>query len=179
VTFTGALTDTAVAGYLAKYATKATEVTGHTSKRLTSETIGVYANQATHAGRLIRTCWDLGQRPDNAHPEQWKNTYGRLRHWAHMLGFGGQFTTKSRHYSTTRKALKSARRHWQRTRQHAKQLGTDVASSAIEETALIVGALSFAGIGYRTTGDQWLALTAAAQAREQRQIAKEQLNMAA
>jgi replication initiator protein RepSA len=179
VTFTGALTDTAVAGYLAKYATKATEVTGHTSKRLTAETISLYANKATHTGRLIRTCWALGQRPDNAHPEQWKTTYGRLRRWAHMLGFGGQFTTKSRHYSTTRKALKAARRQWQRSRQHAKQLGTDVASCATEETTLIVGVLSFAGIGYRTIGDQWLALTAAAQAREQRQIAKEQLNMAA
>jgi hypothetical protein len=90
VTFTGALTDTAVAGYLAKYATKATEVTGHTSRRLTAETIGLYANQASHTGRLIRTCWALGQRPDHAHPEQWKTTYGRLRRWAHMLGFGGQ-----------------------------------------------------------------------------------------
>ncbi|MDQ3900485.1 MAG: plasmid replication initiator protein, partial [Actinomycetota bacterium] len=142
-------------------ATKATEVTGHTSKRLTAETIGLYTNKATHTGRLIRTCWTLSQRPDNAHPEQWKTTYGRLRRWAHMLGFGGQFTTKSRCYSTTRKALKAARRHWQRTRQHAKQFGTDVANCA-EETTLIVGALSFAGIGYRRTGDQWLALTAAA-----------------
>jgi hypothetical protein len=173
VTFTGALTDTAVAGYLAKYATKATEATGHTSRRLTTDTISLYATQATHPGRLIHTCWDLGHRPDNAHPEHWKTTYGRLRRWAHMLGFGGQFTTKSRRYSTTRKALKTARRHWQRTRQHAKHLGTDVASCA-EETTLIVGALSFAGIGYRTTGDQWLALTAAAKAREQRRIAKEE-----
>jgi hypothetical protein len=181
VTFTGALTDTAVAGYLAKYATKATEVTevtGHTSRRLTADTIGLYANKATRAGRLIHTCWALGHRPDNAHPEHWKTTYGRLRRWAHMLGFGGQFITKSRRYSTTRKALKTARRHWQRTRQHTKQPGTDVANSA-EETTLIVGALSFAGIGYRTTGDQWLALTAAAQARKRRQIAKEELNMAA
>ncbi|MCA1821229.1 MAG: hypothetical protein LC644_05600 [Pseudonocardia sp.] len=179
VAFTGALTDIAVAGYLAKYATKATEVTGHTSKRLTAETIGLYTNQATHAGRLIQTCWALGQRPDNAHPEQWKTTYGRLRRWAHMLGFGGQFTTKSRHYSTTRKALKAARRHWQRTQHQARQSSTDTTSRETEQTTLIVGALSFAGIGYRTTGDQWLALTAAAQAREQRQIAREQLNMAA
>jgi hypothetical protein len=90
-----------------------------------------------------------------------------------MLGFGGQFITKSRRYSTTRKALKTARRHWQRTRQHTKKPDTDVASCA-EETTLIVGALSFSGIGYRTTGDQWLALTAAAKAREQRQMAKEE-----
>lgn len=91
----------------------------------------------------------------------------------------GQFTTKSRRYSTTRKALKAARRHWRRAQHHAKQSSTDITSRETEQTTLIVGALSFAGIGYRTTGDQWLALTAAAQAREQRQIAKEQLNMAA
>ncbi|MDQ3900863.1 MAG: hypothetical protein M3319_10635, partial [Actinomycetota bacterium] len=47
-----------------------------------------------------------------------------------------------------------------------------------DDTTLIVGNLTFAGIGYRTTGDQWLALTAAAQAREQRQIAKEELAVA-
>jgi hypothetical protein len=41
------------------------------------------------------------------------------------------------------------------------------------ETTLVVGALIFAGIGYRSAGDQRLALTAAAKAREQRQIAKE------
>jgi hypothetical protein len=79
----------------------------------------------------------------------------------------------------TRKALKAARRHWQRAQHHARQFSADVTSRGTEETTLVVGVLSFAGIGYQTTGDQWLALTAAAQAREQRQIAKEQLNMAA
>ena len=46
-----------------------------------------------------------------------------------------------------------------------------------EETTLVVGNLTFAGIGYRSSGDRWLALTAAAQAREQRQIAKEEQNI--
>jgi hypothetical protein len=43
-----------------------------------------------------------------------------------------------------------------------------------DDTTLIIGNLTFAGIGYRTTGDQWLALTAAAQAREQRWAAKQE-----
>ena len=174
VTFTGSLTDAAVAGYLAKYATKATEVTGHTSRRLTAETIGLYANQATHAGRLIQTCWGLSQRPDNVDPEQWKSTYGRLRRWAHMLGFGGQFITKSRRYSTTRKALKTARRHWQRARHSTRRAEHHIADQTGQETTLIVGFLTFAGVGYRSNGDQWLALTAAAQAREQRRVAREE-----
>ncbi|MCA1672734.1 MAG: plasmid replication initiator protein [Actinobacteria bacterium] len=171
----GELTDTAVAGYLAKYATKATEATGHTSRRLTPDTISHYAHTATHAGRLIRTCWILGHRPDHEHPEQWKTTgYGRLRRWAHMLGFGGHFATKSRRYSTSRAALKSVRRHWHRTRGYARRATFDTAEHTDEDTTLIVGSLTFAGIGYRTTGDQWLALTAAAQARKRRQTAKEE-----
>jgi replication initiator protein RepSA len=179
VTFTGALTDTAVAGYLAKYATKATEATGHTSRRITTDAIATYASTATHAGRLIRTCWILGHRPDQEHPVEWKASYGRLRRWAHMLGFGGHFATKSRRYSTTRRALKTARRQWRRARHYTRRVEHHITDHTDEETTLIVGALTFAGIGYRNTGDQWLALTAAAQAREQRQTAKEERSTAA
>ena len=90
----------------------------------------------------------------------------------------GHHTTKSRRYSTTRTALKAARRHWRRTHHYTHRAQHDTADHTEEETTLIVGALTFAGIGYRNTGDQWLALTAAAQAREQRQIAKEERNVA-
>jgi hypothetical protein len=178
VSFTGALTDTAVAGYLAKYASKSTEATGHISGRITAETISGYAEMATHIGRLVRTCWALGHRPDEAHPAEWKTTYGRLRRWAHLFGFGGHHTTKSRRYSTTRTALKAARRRWRRTHHRTRRAQHDIADHTDEETTLVVGTLTFAGIGYHSTGDQWLALTAAAQAREQRQIAKEERNVA-
>ena len=40
----------------------------------------------------------------------WHDTFGRLRRWTHMLGFGGHFATKSRRYSTTHKQLRAARR---------------------------------------------------------------------
>ncbi|MGY0004114.1 replication initiator, partial [Micromonospora sp. I033] len=40
----GEVTDGMVAGYLAKYATKSTEATGHTSTRLTADTIGDFAD---------------------------------------------------------------------------------------------------------------------------------------
>ncbi len=91
-----------------------------------------------------------------------------------MLGFGGHFATKSRRYSTTRKALKATRREWQRARHQARRAGFDTAEHTDTETTLVVGSLTFAGVGYRTVGDQWLALTAAAQARERRQTAKEE-----
>jgi hypothetical protein len=38
--------------------------------------------------------------------------------------------------------------------------------------------VAFAGIGYRSAGDRWLALTAATKARKQRQIAKEERSAA-
>jgi len=174
----GELTDTAVAGYLAKYATKATETTGHTSRRITTDTISMYASTATHAGRLVRTCWILGRRPDQERPAEWKTGYGRLRRWAHMLGFGGHFATKSRRYSTTRHALKTTRRDWHRARHYARRAEHHTTEHTEPETTLIVGALTYAGIGYRTTGDRWLALTAAAQAREQRHTAKEERRVA-
>src|SRR5262249_24892795 len=48
------VTDAMVAGYLAKYSTKATEITGHTSARITKDTIDLYASaHGTHTERLI------------------------------------------------------------------------------------------------------------------------------
>jgi hypothetical protein len=57
----GHITDGAVAAYLAKYATKATETTGHASKRITADTVDLYARPDTHTGRLIQACWTLGR----------------------------------------------------------------------------------------------------------------------
>lgn len=54
-----------------------------------------------HARHMIRTAWRLGARKDLAEL--------RLRAWAHMLGFRGHFSTKTRHYSTTLGALRDAR----------------------------------------------------------------------
>jgi hypothetical protein len=180
VSFTGELTDTAVAGYLAKYATKSTEATGHLSARITTENIDYYRSLTTHPARLIVASWNLGYRPDDKHPNEWKSTYGRLRHWAHMLGYGGHHTTKSRRYSTTRTALKAARSQWRRAHHYARRAQYYTSDHSEEDTTLVVGVLTFAGIGYRTTGDQWLAITAAAQARDRRYIGKrEQLTAVA
>ncbi len=60
------LSGNAVAGYLAKYATKATEAAGHVSRRLTPSTVGYYAND-THPGRIIDACWRLGARGTQLH----------------------------------------------------------------------------------------------------------------
>ncbi|OJF10277.1 hypothetical protein BG844_32820 [Couchioplanes caeruleus subsp. caeruleus] len=57
----GEVTHKQVVAYLAKYATKSTEVTGHASNRLTDDTVGLYADpDGTHPQRLIDACWRLG-----------------------------------------------------------------------------------------------------------------------
>jgi hypothetical protein len=169
----GEITESAVAGYLAKYATKSTEDTGHSSSRITGDTVELYtADAASHTGRIIEACWRLG-RPgcDDLNPRAETNSgrlsYTRLRRWAHMLGFGGHFSTKSRRYSTTLKTLREARVTWRREH-HRIAEHTDV------ETTLIVGTFSYAGSGWRTIGDALLANTAAAKAREYRRVAKEE-----
>jgi hypothetical protein len=155
---TGEITDTAVASYLAKYATKSTEAVGPVAVRITPGNLHAYASPFTHHGRLIRAAWQLGH-----HPHE---DFQALRRWAHMLGFRGHFATKSRRYSTTLRALRIARVTWRR-RQHR----------SVEhrgETTLIVGRLTYAGTGWRTTGDELLALSAATRAREHRRIAREE-----
>ena len=95
-----------VASYLAKYSTKGTEVTGHTSARITADTAELYADPAgSHTERLIHACWTLGRHGD----------YTSLRRWAHMLGFGGHFFTKARPYSLTFADLRQARITYRRS----------------------------------------------------------------
>nr|WP_205864293.1 replication initiator [Planosporangium mesophilum] len=156
----GAITDGMVAGYLAKYATKSTEATGHTSRRLTDETIDLHADpDGSHTERLVDACWTLGR------PRDWRG----LRRWAHMLGFGGHFLTKSRRYSVTFRLLRDRRIIWRRTE------SGDLAAHHTQQTTAIVGLLAYAGAGWRTPGDALLANTSAALARERQQAARDAL----
>ncbi len=149
----GEITDSLVAGYLAKYATKSTETTGHTSARLTGDTIDVYADPTgSHTQRLVDACWTLGQ------PRAWRGP----RRWAHMLGFGGHYATKSRTYSVTFTFLRNARVIFRRTVDNGP--ASDV--SAEQPTTLVVNFLQFVGAGWHTTGDALVAKASAALARE-------------
>jgi hypothetical protein len=44
-----------------------------------------------------------------------------------------------------------------------------------DQVVIVVASWVFVGAGYETEGEQWLALSAAARAREQRQVAREEL----
>ena len=140
------LTERAVAAYIAKYATKGAETAiGALDRpiRLIAE-LG-HLDISEHARRLIRTAWALGARPELE--------YLRLRAWAHMLGFRGHFSTKSRRYSTTLGALRDARAQWRRT-----QATPDGAHT--EESTLVLAHWVFAGTGL-TSGEAWLAASTA------------------
>ncbi|MCE7078990.1 replication initiator [Streptomyces sp. ST2-7A] len=147
------LSEQAVAGYIAKYATKGAEAaTGTLDRplRFLAELVGL--DLPDHARRLIRTAWTLGTRKELEDL--------RLRAWAHMLGFRGHFSTKSRAYSTTLGALRTARAEWRRL-QAALAHGdaptdTGPTPEPSEETTLVLGHWIYAGTGL-TPGEEWLA----------------------
>ncbi|WP_435278983.1 replication initiator [Streptomyces sp. 1222.5] len=136
------LTERAVAAYIAKYATKGAETaTGTLDRPLKFLAELAQARITEHARRMIRTAWALGARPELADL--------RLRAWAHMLGFRGHFSTKSRRYSTTLGALRDARADWRRA-----QAAPPVPQGG--ETTLVLAHWVFAGTGL-SRAEAWLA----------------------
>jgi hypothetical protein len=93
-----------------------------------------------------------------------------------MLGFGGHFSSKSRRYSTTLGALRRARVAYAIRRRRGATLPLDVWGRPKEDqVVLVVASWAYLGSGYQTTGEAWLAASAAARAREARRVAKEEL----
>ncbi|MEU6467612.1 replication initiator [Streptomyces sp. NPDC046976] len=157
------LTDQAVAAYVAKYATKSADASGALDRTLfcrpcqgRGATLLPHGTPfpctacdgtgqarplprlavARHMRQMIRTCWELGKLPEFADLKLWK--------WAHMLGFRGHFSTKSRRYSTTLGALRAARRAWRTEQAHAH---ADLPEPD-PDTTLVVGHWDYLGSGY-------------------------------
>ena len=168
------VTGLAVASYLAKYATKGTEVTGYASARITRDTLQLHASATgTHAERLIDACWTVGHAQGRMCG---KAGYRSLRRWAHMLGFGGHFLTKARHYSVTFADLRQARIDYRRHQETGPEFASFERQDQVDtETTIVLTSLSYAGNGWRTFGDALLANTAADQARKRRETAREEL----
>jgi hypothetical protein len=164
----GELSAEQVAGYVAKYATKATEALGVTLDHRLGEVELEDLDLPGHVAELVRACWELGSRPGLGEL--------RLRKWAHMLGFGGHFSSKSRRYSTTLGALRRARVAYAIRRRRGDRLPLDAWGRPEEDQAvLVVASWTYLGSGYQSTGEAWLAASAAARAREARRVAKEEL----
>jgi hypothetical protein len=139
-----------VAGYVAKYATKSTEVFGALDRRITAEDLD-HLKVPDHIRVLVRTCWRLGGQPQLAGL--------KLCKWAHMLGFGGHFSTRSRCYSATLRSLREARAAWRQRRRGELPPAPDLVR---------LSDWRYVGSGYRSTGEAVLAATAASLAREAR-----------
>jgi hypothetical protein len=92
-----------------------------------------------HARRLISTCLRLGNLPGLEDL--------RLAAWAHMLGFRGHFSTKSRHYSTTFGALRAERAQHQREHAPTGSLWPE----PDDDTTLVLAHWRFAGQAYTST----------------------------
>ena len=133
----GDVADSRVAAYVAKYATKAADCTGTLDRRITPADELTALPIREHARRLIAECLRLGRLPALAGL--------RLLAWAHMLGFRGHFSTKSRVYSTTMTAMRAERA------QHQRESGATASlwPEPEDDTTLVIGHWQFVGQDYR------------------------------
>jgi hypothetical protein len=97
---------TTIAAYVAKYSTKTVDDAGWLAHRIRSVAHLERLCLRAQLEALVRTAWALGSRPELRHLA--------LREHAHTLGYGGQFSSKSRRYSTTFAALREARARFAR-----------------------------------------------------------------
>jgi hypothetical protein len=200
--YEGELTDQKVAGYLAKYATKAAENTGTLDRPVACWRCKGSGIDPTEMGNC-KACHGQGSRHDDVHhlvpnphaqamiSSCW--TLGalieleqlRLRPWAHMLGFRGHYSTRSRRYSTTLTALRQARRDW-RDRRLLVAIGfpedtricrhgasTREANPTEDEgTILVFGHWQYIGRGH-SPGESIYARTIAHDLAEDRRLARQ------
>ncbi|MFJ6727511.1 replication initiator [Streptomyces sp. NPDC091281] len=169
----GELTDAAVAGYIAKYATKSAEDSGTVDRSLVCRTCSGHGTvgdrirdlcpdcegtrQAEplrdlpvhqHVRQMIRTAWDLGGLPEFADL--------KLCKWAHMLGFRGHFSTKSRAYSTTLGALRDVRRAWRLAQAEAARTRAGIPAPTPDTVLVTEASWAYLASGYHP-GEELLA----------------------
>ncbi|HET6357613.1 replication initiator protein RepSA [Streptomyces sp.] len=153
------ITEQKVAAYVAKYATKAAETTGSLDRRIGNREVLDLLDVPDHARRLIEACLDL----DSLYPDR------KLTAWAHMLGFRGHFSTKSRRYSTTLGALRQIRADY-RAAQEREALGL----ADEPDTVLVLSDWQYAGHGH-SPGESALAASIARDLQLNRETAREAL----
>jgi Replication initiator protein, pSAM2 len=149
---TQALEPSRFAGYLAKYATKATEQAGGVLHR-------------DHVRAFMREAFVLdGQVADR-----------KLGRNAHNFGYRGHCLTKSRRYSTTFKQLRADREafvHEQLLKRSRDRSQLAIAAAPPEQRR---GRFDAVGFGHFTTVEDFLAEQGRAREREARRIAREEL----
>jgi hypothetical protein len=161
----GCLTPKAVAAYVAKYATKSTEVLWDCGSWTL---LPRWEALPSHIAKLAATAETMGARKELRSL--------RLEDRARTVGFGGHWSTKSRAYSTTFKALRHSRRRFMLCRSDKSAVPLDAWGRPEDEVRVQTRTQwSYAGVGFRNHGEFVLAVTAAARAREKRTLAREAL----
>jgi hypothetical protein len=112
-----------------------------------------------HTRSMISTAWKLGGR------REFRRL--RLRRWAHMLGYRGHFSTKSRVYSTTLGALRQVRADY-RAAEKSARLGFES-----PDVVATVSARGYAGQGYLSDVEAEMAATIR-EARPRRKQARDE-----
>ncbi|QMU75520.1 replication initiation protein [Streptacidiphilus sp. PB12-B1b] len=164
-----AITELAVASYVAKYATKSAEATESIDRRITERHEIAAHDLPDHTRRLIETCWDL----DDQYPDR------KLAHWSHMIGFRGHFSSKSPAYSTTLGALRQIRADFRAEQAHADLRdrllaeGLPDLDDLPEAETLVLAHWAYAGSGL-TPGESLLAAGITEQLEHNRTAAREE-----
>ena len=148
----------AVANYIAKYATKTLTAPGVPDTRIRHATEITGLRCSAHYRAMITTTWQLG---GNRHDT-------RFRAWAHMLGYGGHFLTKSRRYSVTFGQLRAARTSYRHAQRHPDGERDPWGRPLDGTVVLILSTWTYAGTSHNAaTPGAELAAASAARAREQ------------
>ena len=147
-----------VAGYVAKYATKGSDDGGALDAPIRSEEDLARRSLPPHLRRMAETAWALGA--DAAFDPY------RLRGHAHGLGYGGHFLSKSQRYSTSFRALKSARVAWREAMRRGD--GLERTDCSIERRLRAVGA------GWGDRGEELWAGYKQRQRLEERRLGNEE-----
>jgi Replication initiator protein, pSAM2 len=156
-----------VAGYIAKYVTKGAETLGPgLNRRLTDRSVAYLPRLGLrpHVLALVQAAWRLGD--ERVQPALSRL---RLRQWAHQLGYGGHWTTRSRRYATTLTALRTARAEHTRRARWPDGIALDAwGRPETDQAVLVLAEWSFQGAGRITSRQHVLAVQAATHARNQR-----------
>ena len=189
---TGPMHPEMVAAYIAKYATKAADDFGLAPRRIQPGADLAALPVSAHVHRLLATAVKIGaaaagtvqllgddadalgdNNTDNAAVIAAAKTWLPIVRWLHMLAFRGHFATKSRRYSTTLGRLRAERRTWRRRHDPTRWAADTDDEELDESTLVIVRQWTFDGVGWLTHGDAALAASAAARAREHRDLARQ------
>ncbi|MGO9082615.1 MAG: replication initiator [Streptosporangiaceae bacterium] len=154
------LSPQAVGNYIAKYATKTLEAPGLPDRPITTRLDIEGLRCPAHHRRMVAAAWELGGGQLTAGIRQ-----SRLCRWAHQLGHGGHFLTKSCRYSVTFGQLRRARTEHRRAQRHPHGETDPWGRPLDERVVLIVTTWTYAGTGYGTTPAAELALASADRAR--------------